>query len=377
MMKPVRLLWTIIVFTWASLTLAYSVSPRFILALAWSPDGTKIALGDQYGVLEIWDSETQARLYQIQAHQYDVMALAWDFKSGRLASVSADGALRIWNGLNGSLIVETIITPINGYKPALLDVSWNFDDQLLAVAHENDKVWIIDPTDGSKLHSLDLEFPSDLEWAPNQPLLSIIDLNGQLILYHSESQRIEIIDIAQTERFDLLSWNPNGAQIALSDVNGRLYIVESITGLILDTYDHQADIDGLSWSPDGIYLAATGIDSPLKIWNLQTGQVEEMIHSADLVALAWSPYGVRLAVGGQIPTQVPRLALQGDSGIGILTFEPSLERLNALLEECTLEPFTSLTDDTLNDFRQTLTQASVISTACLLELNALTNALLE
>ncbi len=66
-------------------------------ALAVSSRGW-LAIGDDDGLLTLWDGESGAPARRIRAHAGAVLALAYRPGSDTLASLGADGALRLWNG---------------------------------------------------------------------------------------------------------------------------------------------------------------------------------------------------------------------------------------------------------------------------------------
>src|SRR5262245_4734794 len=71
-----------------------------VLAVAVSPDGTRVASGDQGGGVRVWTRNTSDRL-TLRGHRGAVAAVAFSSDSRRLASGSTDGSLRIWDAVSG------------------------------------------------------------------------------------------------------------------------------------------------------------------------------------------------------------------------------------------------------------------------------------
>ena len=75
-----------------------------VLAVAFSPDGTRIAAGDRDGVIHIIDPENGAVLRKLKQHVEFVYALAFDPDSGHLVSGGKDKSLREWDIESGTFL---------------------------------------------------------------------------------------------------------------------------------------------------------------------------------------------------------------------------------------------------------------------------------
>ncbi len=96
------------------------------LSLAWSPDGTRLAAGFANNTAEVYEfspgtSKNKAVLRSLP-HNGAVNGVAWEptnSTSSRLATVAGDGTLNIWDIASGA------DTTYNGYGPAMLSVAWS------------------------------------------------------------------------------------------------------------------------------------------------------------------------------------------------------------------------------------------------------------
>jgi WD40 repeat protein len=81
-------------------------STATILTVGWSPDGKRIASGDDLGIVEVWDALTGQHAYAYRGHadiytghwssSNPVNSLAWSPDSSHIASASNDNTVQVW-----------------------------------------------------------------------------------------------------------------------------------------------------------------------------------------------------------------------------------------------------------------------------------------
>ncbi|MGH2510695.1 MAG: WD40 repeat domain-containing protein, partial [Ktedonobacteraceae bacterium] len=67
-----------------------------VYALAWSPDGTRLASASRDTSVQIWQPADGAHHYTYTGHQSHVLALAWSPDSTQLATADEDGQVHVW-----------------------------------------------------------------------------------------------------------------------------------------------------------------------------------------------------------------------------------------------------------------------------------------
>lgn len=96
-------------------------------ALAISPDGRYLALGDWWGHVQVRDAATFEPLFEVEAHGLQVNALAFSPDSRWLASGGADKRIHLWDVEAGSLLKA-----LEGHRLAVYDLAFSPDQRLLA-----------------------------------------------------------------------------------------------------------------------------------------------------------------------------------------------------------------------------------------------------
>lgn len=120
---------------------------KHVRALAFSPDGKRLAIGDDFGAITFWDIAGGKRLGFIQAHTDYVHSLAFCADGARLASGGGDGKIGLW-AVKTSRELLSIEVPNPTFRMALSP-----DGNRVAVAtSEEARLW--DATDGKALATL-------------------------------------------------------------------------------------------------------------------------------------------------------------------------------------------------------------------------------
>jgi WD40 repeat protein len=79
-----------------------------IAALAWSPDGKRIAVGGAAPEVNVYDAETGAQVAACTGHSAGIYTLAFSPDSGTLATGGFDGTVRLYDAGSGKLQKEFI-----------------------------------------------------------------------------------------------------------------------------------------------------------------------------------------------------------------------------------------------------------------------------
>jgi len=107
-----------------------------VFTAAWSPDGTRLALGEADGTVQIRDAITDDVLFTAHGHTNHVWALAWSPDGKRLASASWDKTVQVWNAVTG----ERMLT-YRGHTDIVGAVAWSPDGTRIASAGDDVRIW--------------------------------------------------------------------------------------------------------------------------------------------------------------------------------------------------------------------------------------------
>ena len=121
-----------------------------VSSLAFSSDGTRLAVGSANKSITVWNLQSGAILHELSGHKREVQALAFNTDGSILASVSGEKRVYLWDieGDGGRTLLK-------GLRSGATAVSFGADSQTLATAGAN-RVTIWDLTTRQQTRSNDL-----------------------------------------------------------------------------------------------------------------------------------------------------------------------------------------------------------------------------
>jgi WD40 repeat protein len=199
-------------------------------------------------------------------------------------------------------------------KSYIFDVVWSPDGKRIAAAGSKSLVWLLDPTNGHLLATLNDQsgFVLGLAWSPDSKHIAIGDESGTVNIKDVTSGKTLFTYKGHSGPVARVAWAPDGTRIASASYDGTVQIWNATTGQRILTYsDAKAPVWSVAWSPDGKRIVSgTGssahedpvtTNNSIKVWDATTGKTIITFVSAsssEAYAVAWSPDGTQVASGG-------------------------------------------------------------------------------
>ncbi|MEH1981922.1 MAG: NACHT domain-containing protein, partial [Nostoc sp.] len=232
----------------------------YVLSVAYSSDGKLLAVGDDNGIVRLWEIASKKELWIRQEHTSRVNSVVFSPDCQTLVSASNDKTIKIWNSSTGKCR-----TSLLGHTHRVRAVTFSPDGNILASAGDDQcvKLWDMHTTECLRtLHE------------HNNSVSSVaFSLDGETLASGSDDQTVNL-------------WNIHTSQ-CLKKLSGH-------TGSILS----------VTFSPDGQMLASGSVDQSVRLWNISDGKCVKILqgHTSWVRSVAFSPNGQTLASGGNDKT---------------------------------------------------------------------------
>ncbi len=295
----------------------------------FNPDGEWLATADS-NLIRIWDADSGNLIRTLSGHSADVTALAFSPEGQRLATGSQDATARIWDLTSGAeLHVMT------DHTEAIEELAFSPDGDWLATASDDRSLKIWDVATGELLRDLTgftIEIYS-VAFSPDGTRMSATTDAGIQIW---DATRIELQELLTIEDpGGALMFSPDGTKIAAgSGSAAKLWDVRTGQELLTLT-GHSNWVMDVVFSPDGKRLATTSLDETAKVWSITPGQ-EVVTLSGQGARVAYSPDGTQMATEGAMGTAMLWDAVTGEARLTLaghtepvlgLAFRPDGRRL--------------------------------------------------
>ncbi len=290
-----------------------------VLAVVWSPDGRLLASGTDGAEAIVWDSETGERVNTLRGHTDSIQSIAFSADGQRLATQASDG-IRTWDWkktaefasghhgkLGGASLRELGGVALPENTPAdqakLGEFAWCPDGIRLATAGGG-KVKIWDWRRQREIASWDR--PADrLVWRPDGKCLTLITAgNHTLRVVDASTGRVELT-LPQSGGIAGHSvpadWSPDGTRLALASDAVSITIADAGGKQVNLLRGHTKQVLTIRFSPDGRRLASASWDGTVRVWDAANGKCLVTFRydtNRWISGLTWSPDGTWLASGG-------------------------------------------------------------------------------
>ena len=197
---------------------------KTIFAVAWSPDGRRLACGGSEYKIDIFDTHLWKQQVTYKGHHSAVYAVAWSPDGRQIISTGADDAMHLWDAMNGKNVATYF-----KHTSIVSGVAWSPNGQRIVSVGYDKTAQVWNAVTGTSL-----------------------------TIYRGHSDRIQSVE-----------WSPDGTRIATGARDGSVHLWDANKATMLLTCEgHTDSVNVVRWSPDGKRLATAGADKTVRIWSV-------------------------------------------------------------------------------------------------------------
>jgi sugar lactone lactonase YvrE len=307
--------------------------PHAVLAVAFSPDGQRLATGsagrwtptgDDDPKLKLSELSTAKPLWAKPAHRYAVKAVAFSPDGRQIATGSGDDQVRLWDASTGALL-RTL--PGHGYS--VNSVAFSPDGRWLAsVGSDTLKLWDVRTGRLVRTPSVQGAWLEAVAFSPDGRLVAGGGHDSTIRIWHARSGRLLRTLKGHRDWVKSLAFSPDGQRLVSGSGDGTVKCWHVRLGRLAWTSARTDWVNSVAFSPDG-KLVASGHESEtdkspgtVRLWNAQTGKLLRTLtgHRYAVNSVTFSPDGRQLASGSddatvklwEVPSGAPQRTISAD-----------------------------------------------------------------
>jgi WD40 repeat protein/serine/threonine protein kinase len=276
-----------------------------VAALAFGPDGTRLAAASFERRVDVWDTTTGRHIHAIPHPGSLVLGVVFK-RDGLLASVGEDKVVHVWDATGRELL------GLRGHAATCGCVAVSPDGQRLASAGSDGTIPIWDATPllgGERQELASFEEHTDEVWSvalnPVGPEIVSAGAGMPALVWDAQTKRVR-------DRFSghgvitfCVAWNPDGRRIASAgsgDGQFTLKVWDATTGAEVFTLPpSRLEFFAAAFGPDGRFLVTGTRDGAVQVWDANDGRpIRPLVrplgnHNPPARTVVFSPDGHRLA----------------------------------------------------------------------------------
>jgi WD40 repeat protein/serine/threonine protein kinase len=290
-------------------------------SIAFSRDGKRIAVGAGDGTVLVWNAETGESIAVLRGHDSGVTSVAFSSESSRLVSAAYDKTVRIWD-LDKSVCTDVL----RGHDAQVYCVAVSPDGSRIASASADKTVRIWDAGTHHQLavlHGHEKAVRS-VAFSPDGARLvsGSTDMTARI---WDAGMSGAVAELAQPSPAHSNSGlNVSGiASIAFSPDGGR--IVAGLEDGVIQVWNpttheetavlrgHSSAVNSVAFSHDGAHILSASSDKTLRTWDAANYAEQAVLrgHQGQVFCAAYSPDGTRIVSGSEDKTAQIRDAKSG------------------------------------------------------------------
>ncbi|CCO35249.1 Vegetative incompatibility protein HET-E-1 [Rhizoctonia solani AG-1 IB] len=274
-----------------------------VLSVAYSPDGSRVAVGCLDGSVSIRNAYDGTLLVgPLQGHTDAVRSVVFSGDGRLVASGSADCTIRVWDVRSGSLITD----PFHGHTDRVNSVSFSPDSTRIASGSSDSTIRVWRATDGALLmdplqvHTGAIKC---VTFSSDGTLIASASSDKTIRLWHSHDGTPAASPLlGHTDGVNCVTFTPDGTRLVSGshDYTVRVWRVSDGSAVTGPFQGHTDRVTSVAVSGDGRLVASGSRDCTVRVWRLDDGTLAAgpfAGHTDWINSVVYAPDGTRVISG--------------------------------------------------------------------------------
>ncbi len=273
----------------------------YLTALAFSPDGARVATASDDGTARVWEAATGKPVAVLGGHAGGVIDVSFSPDGRRLLTAGRDRTARAWDARTGKGLCtmrrEGVPIQAAGFSPdgrRVLTVAAGRWGSTPGPDNEVGQIWAADT--GKELLALRLAIPhfttqthTPGTWSPDgHSVLGPTAWGKEARAWDADTGRLRWELKGHTDHVTCGAYSPDGRRVVTGgqDRTARVWDAESGRELAV-LRGHEDALTTVAFSPDGGRVVSTGADRTARLWDAEAGR--------EVATFRWKGYAFREA----------------------------------------------------------------------------------
>ena len=242
-----------------------------VMTVAYSPDSSLVASADITNGFKLWDGPTGTLKHTFPDRNV-IQTITFSPDNKLLVAGGWNKTVDIWD-----LQSNKLVKVLDGHKDFVHALAFSPDGKLLASGGWDDAIRIWDVSTWTIQRTLSHpESVWNLAFSPDGATLASIDLKGTVRVWDSAAGKVRR-QFSLVDRSGFVVFSPDGTLLAIQGKQG-IALVEAATGNVVRNLEgHRQSVHAVAFSPDGKRLASVSWDGTLRLWNVATGELMDIL----------------------------------------------------------------------------------------------------